>query len=342
MKWRALVGTAAAVVLLASCGGQSPNDRAKRLDHVVYVDSVGGLGRDGYAYVALDKGFFEEEGLDVEIQKGSGTGENLKTLISNKAQFAALDGTGGILAAGASKDKPTYKMITLVHRRTLASIITMDPSIASFSDLEGRKVAMNAGGVNQRLFPGLAKLAGFDAKKVDVKLTKGVPALVSALTACQVDAVSTFLVQQAQIEKQAKDHLCAGWDAHARVLPYSTYVSDLIGTAVFASDKVIADKPDLVKRFQRAINRGADFSARTENFAATAESVHRSSPAVSIEDALGEIRSAAPYISPTDSKVGSLTRSQVDKVIALLAQNKLLPNPVTPEDVAWPELVPAI
>lgn len=338
---RTLAVLGIALVLLTGCSS-TPDEKAKALDHVVYVDSVGGLGRDGYAYVARDKGFFEEEGLEVDIRKGSGTGENLKTLISNQAQFAALDGTGGILAAGASKDKPNYKMITLIHRRTLASIITMDPSIASFSDLEGRKVAMNAGGVNQRLFPGLAKLAGFDAKKVDVKLTKGVPALVSALTACQVDAVSTFLVQQAQIEAQTKDHPCDGWDTHARVLPYSTYVSDLIGTAVFASDKVISEKPDLVERFQKAINKGADFSARTENFAATAESVHRSSPAVSIEDALGEIRAAAPYISPTDSKVGSLTRSQVDKVIALLAQNELMPNPVTPEDVAWQGLVPTI
>lgn len=336
---RVLAALAVSLVLLAGCSS-SPSEKAKTLDHVVYVDSVGGAGRDGYAYVARRDGFFEQEGLEVEIQPGSGTGENLKNLISGKAQFSALDGTGGIIAAG--KTHSTNKMIMLVHPQTLASIITMDPTIGNFGDLEGRKIAMNAGGVNDLLFPALAKVAGFDASKVTIERTKGVGPLVSALAGCQVAAVSTFLVQQPQIEAAAKQHPCPGWEANASVLPYGNVMSGTIGTAIWASDAIIAKDPDLVKRFQRAMKRGLEFSAKHENFEATAAAVNQSVPGTSIDSALGEIRTVGPYIAQTGPELGTLTRSQVAKVIALLGQNKLLPNPVTPEDVAWPGLVPVI
>lgn len=55
-----------------------PAASEKQLDKVTYLTAFGAVGRDAFAWVAQEKGYFKESGLDVTIQLGAATGENLK------------------------------------------------------------------------------------------------------------------------------------------------------------------------------------------------------------------------------------------------------------------------
>src|SRR3954463_4512572 len=110
---RSVVAGALAVSLSAAagCSDDSKDDGDKgtgqSLEKITYLTSFGTFGRDAYAYVAKEKGYFSDAGFDVDIKPGSGTGENIKQIVGGQIQFTPLDLTGLLLAAGAPKDPIT-------------------------------------------------------------------------------------------------------------------------------------------------------------------------------------------------------------------------------------------
>src|SRR5687768_5122606 len=88
----------AAVLFLSGCAGST--ESGSNTDKVTYVTAFGAVGRDAFAWVALEKGYFREAGLDVTIQLGAATTENVKVLAAGRAQFANIDLTGLWILAG--------------------------------------------------------------------------------------------------------------------------------------------------------------------------------------------------------------------------------------------------
>jgi ABC-type nitrate/sulfonate/bicarbonate transport system substrate-binding protein len=121
----AAVALATALALASGCG-ESDSDTgagadAKALKKVTYLTSFGNFGRDAYAWVAKDKGFFEEAGFDVEIKPGQGTGGVIPAVVSGQAQFGPIDLTGGLLQMGSGQAKD-FVAVAAIHQRTMAAI----------------------------------------------------------------------------------------------------------------------------------------------------------------------------------------------------------------------------
>src|SRR5262245_40601604 len=98
---RTALMTAAAVATapigVAGCGGGSPSTEAKppeQPDKVGYVTAFGTFGREAYAWVAKDKGYFAEVGIEVTIVPGSAGETNLNLLRAGRADFAVIDYSG--------------------------------------------------------------------------------------------------------------------------------------------------------------------------------------------------------------------------------------------------------
>ena len=77
---RTLVAAALATTLAAAAGCSDDSDDAasgsggaQSLEKVTYLTSFGNFGRDSYAYVAKEKGYFKDAGFDVDIKPGGGT-----------------------------------------------------------------------------------------------------------------------------------------------------------------------------------------------------------------------------------------------------------------------------
>src|SRR5262245_48073606 len=102
--------TAAAVATtpigLAACGGHKPGTGTNppdRPDKVGSVTGFGTFGREAYAWVAKDKGYFAENGIEVTIVPGSAGETNLNLLRAGKADFAVIDYSGAVVRAGTGK-----------------------------------------------------------------------------------------------------------------------------------------------------------------------------------------------------------------------------------------------
>lgn len=330
-RTRALAATllVTALVATSACSnsddGDTGNDAGKPQDKVTYQTAFGATGRDAFAWVAKEKGYFKEAGLDVNIQLGAAVGENLKALAAGKAQFVAGDLIGAWIMMGKGTYKD-FKAVAAIHQQTLVSIISLEGNgIASPKDLAGQKIGAAANSVNQLLFPAYAKLAGIDPKTVTWANVQP-PQIPGLLASGQVKAVSTFLIGKGGIEKAANGK-------KAVIMPYSDYLSDLFGNGIFASNETLKNKPDLVKRFRSAMLKALQYTIEHPDEAAAI--LHKAQPAAAVPAAKGEIVLMTPYVKSTTSgaPIGSMDEQRVARAIAIIQGSGLIPNPLSPKDV---------
>ena len=309
MKHLSLVAAGAALALtLAGCSGQStepaPSSDVEQLE-VTYLTSFNQFGRDAYAYVAQEKGFFEEAGFTVEIQPGTGTVDVLKLVASGKADFGVGDFQAGALTI-ANEDLPA-QIVSAIHDRSLAAIATAEGfGIKTPADLEGKRIADQPGSVNEVLFPVYAEAAGIDASTVEF-VPSAPPALPQLLASKQVDAIGQFVVAGGLIK--------GATGAEAVFLPFSDYLDDLYGNALFVGDKFIESNPDAVARFNEALHRGLEYTIEHPDEAA--EILNKIQPTQEVAVAKGEIVAMTPYVGDASTN-GKLDPKRVDAILALL------------------------
>jgi NitT/TauT family transport system substrate-binding protein len=296
---------------------------SKATDKVSYVTAFGAVGRDAFIWVAKEKGYFADAGIDIDIQKGAAANANLEALKSGHAQFASLDFTGAELQAGLGK-YTDWRAVAALHQQTLVSIMTTnDTGITRPTDLKGKTVGMATGSVNQLLFPAYAKLAGLDPSTVTIK---SVPttALNTLMAQRKVDALSAFLLSQKALATVSKKQVV--------VMPYSQYLSDLFGNAIITTPAFIATKRDLVQRFVNAALKGLQYTIDHPEEAATI--LNQAEPSSAIPAAVGEITAMKPYVAPANgAPIGRFDQARVERGIVALQGAGLMSAGLTPDKV---------
>lgn len=327
---------AMALIATSACSdsddGGTDSGAGKASEKITYLTAFGAAGRDAFIWIAKKKGYFAEAGIDVDIQLGAATGENLKALASGKAQFANLDLIGAWILAGKGT-YPNIRAIAAVHQQTLVSIVSLEGSgITSPKDLVGKKLGAATGSVNQLLFPAYARLAGIDPKSVTWVNTTP-PQIPALLASGQVKAVSTFLIGKGGIEKAADGK-------KAVIMPYSDYLSDLFGNGIFTTKDITENKADLAKRFREAAIKGLQYTIDHPDEAA--QTLHEAQPATALASAKGEIVLMTPYVKATTSgaPIGSMDEQRVARAIAILQGSGLIPAGLTPDEAVAFNLTP--
>ncbi|MFI0792432.1 ABC transporter substrate-binding protein [Micromonospora rubida] len=332
----AAVALATALTLVSACSSDSDSSGAKggdgkALEKVTYLTSFGNFGRDSYAWVAKEKGFFKEAGFDVEIKPGQGTGAVIQTIVGGQADFGPIDLTGGLLQLGNGQAKD-FVAVAAIQQRTMAGIATVEGAgIASPKDLEGKKLADTPGSVVRNLFPTYARLADVDASKV-TWVNGDAQSLMGTLAAGQVDGIGQFVVGQPTIEAVTKKK--------AVMLPYSNVMQDLYGNVLITSSRIAKEKPDMVKRFSAALMKGLEYALTNPQEAAgiLKKNVDASNPAA----AAAELQLMAGYVRSSNSgtQIGTLDSGRVAKSIAILQGAGSLKQNLTPDQIIDFDLAP--
>jgi NitT/TauT family transport system substrate-binding protein len=316
------------VLAVTGCGGGPPVDQTK----VNYLTSFNTFGRDAYAYVAQERGFFEQAGLDVTITPGTGSVDVLKLVAGGRADFGVADFTA--TAITVAKEKLPVTTIAAVHQKSLAAIVALEGGgISKPADLEGKKIGDQPGSTNQVMFPVYAKAAGIDPAKVQF-VPSAPPSLPQLLAAGQVDGIGQFVVGKPLIEAAAKGR-------KAVVLPYGDLVPDLYGNALVTSKEIASTKADLVARFTGALLKGLRYAIEHPDEAG--QILKKYQPTQDAGVATAEIGLMAPYVEPDgfSGPAGELTRPRVEKIISTLVTAGAFPaGAVRPDDLASFELAP--
>src|SRR5262245_6926695 len=216
-------------------------------DKITFVTDFGYNGRHAYYFVALEKGYYAKQNLDVQIVRGQGSADAVKQVAAGTAQLGFADTAAVILGRG--NDQIPTKLIAIVYAKPPHAIYVLKESgIAKPKDLEGKKVADTAFSAVPKLFDAYAKAANIDASKV-TWLVAAADTLPGMLTTGRADGIGQFTVGEPLLAKAATPK-------QVLALAYADVGLDLYGNGIIASDGLIKSNPDLVRRFVAATMQG--------------------------------------------------------------------------------------
>ncbi len=208
-------------------------------------------GVHAWFYVAREKGYFRDEGLDVEIDQGEGSAATISRIMTGNYD-AGFGDINALIVAAAQKPDHAPRMIYEMYNRGPSVLVTRaDGSIKTLKDVEGRTVGAPAGSASARLLPLLARLNGVDYAKIK-NLNIAANLQEQMLIAGNLDGILGFNYSIYINLAQAKLDPERG----ARWFSYSDHGLDLYSNGVMASQELIRRDPDAVRRLVRAIHRG--------------------------------------------------------------------------------------
>ncbi len=197
-------------------------------------------------FVANEKGYFKDEGLDVQTKSFSSPGDPLVPLLSGDLD-AALSTADSVLTV-LDKAPGQLKVVYLTDTSSGADAIIAKKSVADIKSMKGRKVAATLGQCNQLLLEKALEKAGLTDN--DIELTNMNPDDAgAAFAAGKLDAAVTWEPWITKVSGEKTGH----------VIFSSKETPNLILDILAISAKTADKKPDETRAFIRGLNRGYEF-----------------------------------------------------------------------------------
>jgi NitT/TauT family transport system substrate-binding protein len=123
-------------------------------------------GPQGCYLLALDRGYFREEGLNVTIDRGFGSADTPVKVASGAYEFGVADVSPTIRMRLTQPQADIVTPFVLQQGSPLAAMTLRRTGIRSPKDLEGRRIAAPETDAGRQLFPAFARAAGIDASRI--------------------------------------------------------------------------------------------------------------------------------------------------------------------------------
>lgn len=241
-----LVASVAGALALgtAACGDDGDNDGDSLQKATLVLDYLPN-GVHAGIYDAIANGYYEDEGLDLDVVTPTSTADTLRLIEAGKADFGLADGIDIATQIDAGRDA---RAIMAVTQRPSGGLITLaDEGIASPADLEGRTVGVTGVPSDEAVFETIVEGDGGDPDSAKV-VTIGFNG-VQALRAGRVSAFTGYIPADATAIDAAgqKTRSFAFDDFGGPSYP---------GLVAFSTRSRIAEDPDLMAGFVAATVKG--------------------------------------------------------------------------------------
>ena len=204
-------------------------------------------------FVALDKGWYAEEGIDITIRRGHGAADTFKRVAAGELDIGRSVLVSVALGRGTGAKVRIVQVI--MHTSPYGLAYLEGIGVSRPKDLEGRKVGIPAGSSVLQFWPAFAKVNAIDPGKVTI-LNIEAAALPPSLAAHSVDAVDSWLVNLPAFEDAA-----AQTGRKVGYFLWSDYgLKDMYGAAFVASEETIEKRAAMVEKFVRATIRGQAYA----------------------------------------------------------------------------------
>ena len=207
-------------------------------------------GIHAYVFWAQEKGYFKAEGLDVDVDQGTGSAATV-TRIASGTYDAGFGDMNAIIQLAGAKPGEQPVMVYMIYNKPPFALITKTTSpIKTLKDVVGHTMGTPAGGSAGQLFAPLARINGIDPAKVTI-LNMQPNLQEQMLLNGQVDFSAVFTVTSyVNLIGMKVDP-----DKDIRWLFFSDYGVDLYSNGIMVSQKLLKEKPKAVAGLVRALNR---------------------------------------------------------------------------------------
>jgi len=198
---------------------------------------------------ASQKGYFTQEGLDVSIDRGYGSADAIIKLATGTYDIAFGDINSMMEFNTKNPEKRQLISVMMVYDRAPLCVVSIDPSIKTPRDLEGRKLVTTHGAADLNLFPIFARNAGVDPQKISFIYVQ--PQLREPLLVRHEADASTAFYHTSYMSLKALNFDVS----KMTVFMYSDFGVELYGNGIITSRDFANAKPDVIKGFNRALTR---------------------------------------------------------------------------------------
>src|SRR6185437_11403000 len=263
-------------------------------------------------FLGKERGYFDQEGIDLDIQEGRGSGVTVQAVAAGTATFGYADVATMIKAA--SKGAPVTAVGVALQTSPMSAMGFADRNIRKPEDIKGKTVAVTPGDSMSQIWPLFLKKTGL--KDSDFKTVSGdAQTKLNAVMNNQADLLLGYVMDQAIKLQDA---------THRKVYPirFADYGVNMVSSGIIVQKDYLKSKPDLVKRFLRAATRSLEDAAKHPDAAVDAMLAAKPKSGVKDTAVIGMKNTATLYKGPDNPgdrplRVGA---KNMDETLALLVE----------------------
>lgn len=328
-KWLAPLRTltvaalAGVALLLAGC---RPAATAGPDKVVLMLDWVPNTNHTGI-YVALDQGWYEEEGIDLEIiQPGETSVEQV--VGAGQAQFGISFAEW--LTAARAEGVPIVSIAAIIQHNTSGFASRAEKGLTTPADLEGMRYGGSGLDIERAMLRALMECDGADVDEVQF---------------VDVGWADFFVVTEKEVDFSWIYYAWTGIEAEVRGVPlnvvwlydYLECVPDYYTPVIITNEGLIDDNPDLVRRFMAATARGYSYAIDNSDEAAAILTEHAEADAELI-------RRSQEWLSPRYAEDapqwGYQDEAVWERFTAWMSDNDLIARPVEADSAFTNDFLP--
>jgi NitT/TauT family transport system substrate-binding protein len=255
-------------------------------------------------YVAQQNGYYKAAGLDVNIQPGGPDFPAVQMVTGGSEQFG-VTGADQILIA-RSKGVPVVALAVIYRRNPFVLFSLTKSGIKTPADFAGKTVGVKIGGNEELIYRAVLAKAGMDKSKLTEMPVKFD---ITPLLTGTVDVWPGYLINEVLAAKEK------GFDVN--VIYPADFGIDLYADTLFTTEKMLKEKPEVVRSFVAATLKGWDTAIAAPEDAAKI-TVKFGGDKLTYDHELAMMKASLPLLKPDGKPVGFMDEAGWDAAQKLL------------------------
>ena len=204
-------------------------------------------------YVAIEEGYFKEEGLDLTLVTGFGADKTMTAVISGEAEIGFMGAEASVYAYQEGATDPVVNFAQLTQRAGNFLVAREEMPDFKWEDLRDKKVlGGRKGGMPEMVFEYILRKNGLDPQK-DLMIDQSID-FGSTAAAFSGDTSSDFTVEfepsATALEKEGAGYVVASLGVDSGYVPYTSYS---------AKTSYMEKNPEIIQKFTDALQKGMEY-----------------------------------------------------------------------------------
>lgn len=203
-------------------------------------------------YVAIEQGYFEQEGIDLEVVTGFGADKTMTAVVSGEADIGFMGSESTIYAYNEGAKDYVVNFAQLTQRAGNFLVAREKMPDFQWSDLKGKLIlGGRKGGMPEMVFEYILKQQGIDpATDLSIDQSIDFGSTAAAFSGGMADFTVEFEPGATTLEQANSGYVVASLGTDSGYVPYTTYA---------AKESFIDKYPEIIQGFTTALQKGMDY-----------------------------------------------------------------------------------
>jgi NitT/TauT family transport system substrate-binding protein len=233
--------------------------KSDKLKKITVLTNYAFFGRHAPLFTGIEKGYFREAGFDVQLLPTTGSGFVNTAIDSNKADFALTDASVLVQSIAKGAKIQAFGVYLDISANGLASL----QPIPTPESLVGRKIAAALTDSSRIVVPIVYSLKNLDASKLEWQAAEP-GTYFSLLLSGRVDVIAAAM----DADRPALSKAGAAQNKQVHFAAFADWGYDVFGIFLVTQAARVAERPDEVKAFTKAVVKSVQYAIANPDEAA--------------------------------------------------------------------------